>query len=205
MDHPVPWREYGSDYGKVRRAIDRVAKGFSDTSERSEGAGYYLPNNVRELDFSSLPGGKAKITCNALPEHQLAPDELLLMTIRSHDQFNTTIYGMDDRYRGIYNERRVILMHPEDMAVRELQPRDVVGITSSYDGQTREVRNFLAIPYKIPKGCAAAYFPETNPLVPSNRFAAGSQTPISKSVRIRVTGEHPTGFQGAGQAFVAPK
>ena len=185
-DHPVPWREFGSDYAKVRLAIDRVAKGFRDTSRRSEGTGYYLPNNVRELDFSSLPGGKAQITCNPLPGHELAPDELLLMTIRSHDQFNTTIYGMDDRYRGIYNERRVVLMHPEDMAERGLEPREVVRLNSTYDGKIREVQNFLAIPYKIPKGCAAAYFPETNPLVPNDRFAEGSQTPISKSVRIRV-------------------
>jgi len=203
--HPVPWGEFGSDYGKIRSAIDRVAKGFKDTSRRSEGAGYYLPNNVRDLDFSSLPGGKAQITCNPLPEHHLAPDELLLMTIRSHDQFNTTIYGMDDRYRGIYNERRVILMHPEDLAGRGLQPREVVRITSTYDGQIREVRNFLAIPYKIPKGCAAAYFPETNPLVPNNRFAAGSQTPISKSVRIRVIREDPTAYPDADQGAAPTK
>ncbi|MBC2840529.1 FdhF/YdeP family oxidoreductase [Robiginitalea sp. SC105] len=187
-DHPVPWREFGNDYDKIRRAIDRVAKGFVDTSSRSEGPGYYLPNNARERDFSSLPGGRARFTCNELPDHRLGPGELLLMTIRSHDQFNTTIYGLDDRYRGIYNERRVLLMHPQDMEARGLKPGDTIRISSDYDGKVRWVRNFLALPYKIPKGCTAAYFPETNPLIPHDQYADHSQTPISKSVRIRV---HP--------------
>ena len=188
-DHPVPWRRMGTDYDLVRQCIDKVAKGFNNTSKRSEGAGYYLPNNARERDFSGLPGGRAKFTLNPPPEHLLAPDELMLMTIRSHDQFNTTIYGLDDRYRGIYNERRVLLMHPADMKVRGITIGSVVHLSSLYDGKQRNARNFLAIAYDIPQGNAAAYFPETNPLIPHNHFASGSQTPISKSVRIRVLKE----------------
>ena len=110
----------------------------------------------------------------------------MLMTIRSHDQFNTTIYGLDDRYRGIYNERRVVLMNKNDMAKKGLADRDIVNLTSLYDGKHRIVRNIIVVNYKIPAGNAAAYFPETNPLVPYNHFAEKSQTPISKSIRIRI-------------------
>lgn len=184
--HPVPWKKMGQDYELIREKIDKVAKGFKNTSERSRGSGYYLPNNVRDLDFSSLPGGRALITVNELPEHQLAADELLLMTIRSHDQFNTTIYGLDDRYRGIYGERRVLFMNRKDMESRGLQRLQVVNLNSEYDGLRREARNFKVIPYEIPQGNVAAYFPETNPLIPYNQFAHGSRTPISKSVKIRV-------------------
>ena len=185
-DHPVDWKALGSDYSLIREKIDLVAKGFQKTSERAQGSGYYLPNNSRIGDFGKLPDGKAIITINKLPEHQLAEDELMLMTIRSHDQFNTTIYGLDDRYRGIYNERRVIMMNEKDMQDRHLNPMDVVNLSSLYDNKKRTAQNFLVIPYKIPPGNTAAYFPETNPLVPYNHFADHSRTPISKSIRIRI-------------------
>ncbi|MBT8284923.1 MAG: hypothetical protein HKO75_06005, partial [Flavobacteriaceae bacterium] len=148
---------------------------------------YYLPNNARERDFKKLPNGRAKITLNPPPDHQLAEDEFMLMTIRSHDQFNTTIYGMDDRYRGIYNERRVLFMHMEDMKALHLNKEDIVNLNSTYDGIKREAFNFKVVPYDIPKGNLAAYFPETNPLVPFNHFADQSRTPISKSVRVRIS------------------
>ncbi|MEN8788692.1 MAG: FdhF/YdeP family oxidoreductase, partial [Flavobacteriaceae bacterium] len=185
-DHPVNWQAMGADYDLIREKIDLVAKGFDDTSKKAQGSGYYLPNNARVGDFEKLPGGRAKITINALPNHQLAKDELMLMTIRSHDQFNTTIYGLDDRYRGIYNERRVILMNKEDIDSRQLHEQDVVHLSSEYDGKIRTAYNFIVVPYKIPRGNTAAYFPETNPLVPYNHFADRSHTPISKSIRIRV-------------------
>jgi anaerobic selenocysteine-containing dehydrogenase len=185
-DHPVNWRALGNDYNRIREKIDEVAKGFENTGERSAGDGYYLPNNAREGDFSKLPNGRAKITLNKLPEHRLQEDELLLMTIRSHDQFNTTIYGLNDRYRGIYNERRVVFMNRHDMQARGLEAEDVVQLSSRYNGKTREARNFKVIPYKIPIGNMAAYFPETNVLVPYNHFADRSGTPISKSIRVRV-------------------
>ncbi|MEH6656392.1 FdhF/YdeP family oxidoreductase [Leeuwenhoekiella marinoflava] len=185
-NHPVDWKAMGMDYEIIREYIDLVAKGFKDTSKRSEGHGYYLPNNVRNLDFSMLPQGKAQITVNKLPQHTLAKDEFMLMTIRSHDQFNTTIYGLDDRYRGVYNERRVVFMNQKDMDKLGLRKLDVVDITSEYDGEVRKARKFLMIPYNIPEGNIASYFPETNILVPYNHFAERSQTPISKSVKVKI-------------------
>ncbi|MTI30880.1 FdhF/YdeP family oxidoreductase [Xanthovirga aplysinae] len=184
--HPMNWKAMGSDYELIRKSIDKVVKGFSKTSERSKGAGYYLPNNVRELDFSKLPNGKAQITLNKLPVHQLEEDEFLLMTLRSHDQFNTTIYGLDDRYRGIYNERRVLFMNPKDMEKHELSRLDVVDISSEYDGIKRTAYKFRVIPYKIPVGNLGAYYPETNVVVPYNHYADRSHTPISKSVKVRI-------------------
>ncbi len=185
-DHSVDWKSLGEDYGLIRNFIDLVAKGFERTDERSKGAGYYLPNNVRSLDFSGLPNGKARITLNKVPMHHLKEDELMLMTIRSHDQFNTTIYGLDDRYRGVYNERRVLFMNKEDMDKRGLQKKDVVNITSRYDGIERTAYNFLVVPYCIPTKNLAAYFPETNVLVPHNHYADRSKTPISKSIKVTV-------------------
>ncbi len=182
--HSVPWKAMGVDYALIRESIDKVAKGFEKTAERSKGIGYYLPNNVRNLDFSMLPNGKAQLTINALPDHHLADDEFMLMTIRSHDQFNTTIYGLDDRYRGVYNERRVLFMNPEDMASRNFTKMDVVNIHSNYDDTIRTAMHFKVVPYAIPSGDLAAYFPETNLLVPYNHYAEKSKTPISKSIKV---------------------
>ncbi|MBT8264796.1 MAG: hypothetical protein KJN75_05625, partial [Muriicola sp.] len=135
------------------------------------------------------PKGKAKITVNELPAHRLQRDEFMLMTIRSHDQFNTTIYGLDDRYRGVYNERRVLFMNPKDMAQLGVQQATIVDLSSTYDGKVRTAQQFKIVPYEIPSGNVAAYFPETNPLVPYNHFADRSRTPISKSVRVRIVKE----------------
>nr|WP_298994766.1 FdhF/YdeP family oxidoreductase [uncultured Allomuricauda sp.] len=184
--HSVPWRELGNDYALIREYIDKIAKGFDDTQNKSKGSGYYLPNNVRELDFSHLPNGRAQLTINQLPKHDLESNELMLMTIRSHDQFNTTIYGMDDRYRGVYNERRVLFMNESDMKSKALQKHDVVHLKSTYDGKERKATFFKVIPYDIPKGNLATYYPETNLLVPHNHFADRSQTPISKSIKVTI-------------------
>ncbi|WP_291865549.1 FdhF/YdeP family oxidoreductase [Maribacter sp.] len=184
--HPVPWRKMGKDYELIRAKIDLVIKGYDNTKERSKGKGYYLPHNARELDFSMLPNGKAQITLNRLPKHHLEKDEFLLMTIRSHDQFNTTIYGLDDRYRGIYNARRVVFMHPEDMRQHGLKQLQVVNITSNYDDIKRTANNFKVVSYKIPRGNIAAYYPETNMVVPYNQYADKSRTPISKSVKVKI-------------------
>ncbi|NNE04058.1 MAG: hypothetical protein HKN52_12945, partial [Eudoraea sp.] len=188
-EHPLDWKALGEDYDLIREKIDLVVKGFDNTKERSKGTGYYLPNNVRERNFSDLPKGKAKITVNELPAHRLQTDEFMLMTIRSHDQFNTTIYGLDDRYRGVYNERRVLFMNPKDMAQLGVQQATTVDLSSTYDGKVRTAQQFKIVPYEIPSGNVAAYFPETNPLVPYNHFADRSRTPISKSVRVRIVKE----------------
>ena len=185
-DHAMDWKALGTDYELIRTQIDKVAKGFENTKERSKGAGYYLPNNVRELDFSMLPNGKAQLTINKLPNHKLEKDEYMLMTIRSHDQFNTTIYGLDDRYRGVYNARRILFMNPDDMKAKGLEKLDVVDITSTYDGKVRTAHKFKIVPYTIPSGNLASYFPETNVLVPYNHFAERSKTPISKSIKVRL-------------------
>ncbi|MGD1945550.1 MAG: FdhF/YdeP family oxidoreductase [Croceivirga sp.] len=183
-NHSMPWSSLAHDYETIRGFIDKTVKGFDKTSERSKGHGYYLPNNVRELDFSKLPEGKAQLTLNSIVSVQLTDDELLLMTIRSHDQFNTTIYGLHDRYRGVHNERRVIFLNPVDMQKRGIEKQEVLNLKSVYDGVERRAEQFLAIPYDIPEGNCAAYFPETNLLVPIDKFADGSRTPISKSIKI---------------------
>lgn len=183
-NHVMPWAELAHNYERIRELIDKMVKGFQNTSEKSKGHGYYLPNTVRERDFSKLPNGKAQLTQNQLSGAKLKAGELLLMTIRSHDQFNTTIYGLHDRYRGIHNERRVIFLNLDDMKERSLKKKQVVHLISNYDGIERRAERFLAIPYDIPKGNCAAYFPETNFLVPIDEFADMSRTPISKSIRI---------------------
>ena len=185
-NHSMNWYELGQDYNLIRELIDKTVKGFENTSEASKGFGYYLPNNVRTRDFRMLPNGMAQLSITPLPDHQLQADELLLMTIRSHDQFNTTIYGLNDRYRGIHNERRVVFMNAEDMAEKGLTQLDVVHLHSNYDNIRRTAEKFIVVPYEIPKGNMAAYFPETNMLVPHNHFADKSQTPISKSIKVTV-------------------
>jgi anaerobic selenocysteine-containing dehydrogenase len=108
------------------------------------------------------------------------------MTVRSHDQFNTTIYDYNDRYRGVHGERRVLFMNPEDMAARSLQAKDLIDITSHYKGEKRTVEKFIAVPYDIPKGNVSAYFPEANPLIPIDSVAKISNTPTSKYVLVTV-------------------
>jgi len=185
-DHVVDWKGLSVDYELIREKIEKVINGFQELNDRSKGVGFYLPNNVRDLDFSKLPNKRAQFSICSLPDHQIKEDEFLLMTIRSHDQFNTTIYGLDDRYRGIYNERRVVFMNEQDMREHALQKFDVVHLISQYDGVERKAINFLAIPYNIPKGNLGAYFPETNVLVPYNHFADKSNTPISKSIVVKI-------------------
>ena len=133
----MPWKDLGQDYEAIRVLIDKTIKGFQKTSKQSKGHGYYLPNNAREGDFSKLPNGKAQLTLNAIERISLQEDELLLMTMRAHDQFNTTIYGLHDRYRGVYNERRVLFMNQADMKSRGLNRLDVVNLKSTYDGVER--------------------------------------------------------------------
>lgn len=183
-NHPVKWKLLGSNYELLREKLGEVISAFKDMNSKSEGSGYYLPNNVRELDFSKLPNQKAQFSNTELPIHNLKENEYLLMSIRSHDQFNTTIYGLNDRYRGIHNERRVIFMNEADMDRENFKKMDVVNIMSNYEGQERKVFQFLVIPYNIPLGNLAAYFPETNPLVPIQEYADKSNTPISKSIRV---------------------
>lgn len=185
-NHPVDWLPLSKDYTAIRTKLQEVIAGFTGIEEKSKGSGFYLPNNVRELDFSKLPNGKAQFSNCSLPNHKLQEDEFLMMTIRSHDQFNTTIYGMNDRYRGIFNERRVVLMNPKDIEKFGFSSLEIVDLTSNYDNTLRKAENFKIISYNIPQGNIATYFPETNILVPFNHYADKSNTPISKSVVVKV-------------------
>ncbi|MEL6718908.1 MAG: FdhF/YdeP family oxidoreductase [Bacteroidota bacterium] len=186
-DHPVDWLSYRANYGLIREKIGQTKTGFENYNERvNQDSGFYLPNNAREGDFSKLPNGRAQFSINALPDHQLKENEFLLMSIRSHDQYNTTIYGLDDRYRGVYNERRVVFMNEADMNTKGLKKLELINLISEYDGITREAKKFHVVPYDIPSGNLACYFPEGNELIPIDQFADGSRTPISKSVVVRV-------------------
>ena len=182
----VPWDAYLNNYDRIREAIEATIPGFEDYNVRvRQYGGFYLPNSSREGTFPTETS-KANFTVSPLEPIQLKEKELLMMTIRSHDQYNTTIYGMNDRYRGIENERRVILMNPADMEKHNLNQLDVVDLYNFDDGQERVARKFLVISYPIPKDCVATYFPETNVLVPIKSVAKKSNTPTSKSVIIEV-------------------
>ena len=188
-DHSdIPWLKYSENYDRIREQIEKVINGFDQYTARTieQRDGFYLPNNVREADFSKLPDGKAKFSICPLPFHRLEEDEFLLMTIRSHDQFNTTIYGLHDRYRGIHGERRVVFMNVQDMDILELDRLALVDLVSEYDNVQRRAKLFHVVPYDIPKGNLAAYFPETNVLIPIDHYADHSRTPISKSVKVKV-------------------
>ncbi|MDT0541007.1 FdhF/YdeP family oxidoreductase [Croceitalea sp. P059] len=182
----IDWLALGEDYELIRKKISEVYQGYEDYSKRSKGSGFYLPNNARVGDFSKLPNGKAQFSVNALAEHKLNENDFILMTIRSHDQFNTTIYDMNDRYRGIYGERRIVFMNPIDMEKRGLKTQQIIDLTSTYKCEKRKAEKFKVVPYAIPKGNLAAYFPETNILVPIDEFAKKSNTPISKSIIVQI-------------------
>ncbi|MGC6431559.1 MAG: FdhF/YdeP family oxidoreductase [Jejuia sp.] len=182
----INWLQYQEDYNLVRDDIEEVVDGFKDYNTRlQKPGGFYLPNGARERRFKTKTG-KANFTINKLPNWKLKDNELVMMTVRSHDQFNTTIYGLDDRYRGVFNERRIIFMNHEDMQERGLEEQDVVNLKSEYNGTSREANNFKVVRYNIPKRCCATYFPETNVLVPLDSFAHTAKTPASKSIRISV-------------------
>ena len=181
------WNDLIGNYDLIRDLIEKTVPGFDRYNEQvRKPGGFYLPNGPRIREFKTVDG-KAHFTINTPTQHQLQPGELMLMTIRSHDQFNTTIYGNDDRYRGVYNERRVVFMHPDDIGNLGLQEKQVVDLHSQYTGKRRTAHRFVVVPYDIPRGCAAAYFPETNVLVPIDSKAEKSHTPTSKSIVITVT------------------
>ena len=183
----VNWAAMAGNYDNVRDAIAACVSGFERYNERvREPGGFYLPNGPRNRRFDTSDG-KAQFSVSERSPHRLADGEYLMMTVRSHDQYNTTIYGMHDRYRGIYNERRVIMMNPRDCAAAGLAAGDKVDLHSEYDGKRRSVRLFQVVPYPIPTGNVATYFPEANALVPNDHLARRSKCPAYKSVRIRVT------------------
>ncbi len=182
----LDWQGLTDDYDRIREHIAAVIPGFADYNQRLRTRdGFALPNAARERRFATA-SGRAMFTVHPLPPQTLADDQLMLMTLRSHDQFNTTIYGLDDRYRGIAGGRRVLFMNAADLAARGIAAGQHVDITSHFQGQTRRAEDFVAVPYTIPPRCAAAYFPEANVLVPLDSYADKSRTPTSKSIAITV-------------------
>ena len=182
----VPWNELAADYDRIRDRIARVVPGFEDFNTRvREPNGFQLPNVGRDRSFSTI-GGRAKFSIATPPDQTLPPGRLRMMTIRSHDQYNTTIYGLDDRYRGIRGERRVIFVHPADMVELGLIEREVVDLVSEWDDGERVAESFIVVPFDLPLRNCATYFPEANPLVPLDSLADRSRTPTSKSVVIRI-------------------
>ncbi|HEY1083496.1 MAG TPA: FdhF/YdeP family oxidoreductase [Prosthecobacter sp.] len=182
----VDWAYLVEDYDRIRDHIEHVIPGFEDFNNRlREPGGFYLPSSARQRIWKTRTG-KAEIHTHPLSILVPGKDQLVLQTFRSHDQFNTTVYGLNDRYRGIGNERRIIFMNPQDMKERGIGPLEPVDITSHFQGETREAHRFLAVPYDQPRGNCAAYFPEANVLVPIGSFADVSLTPTSKSVLVTV-------------------
>ena len=179
----VDWEALAGDYGKVRDRIARVVRGFEDFNARIAQGPFYLPNAPRERKFVTSTG-KAHFAVAPISSHDLAADQYLLMTIRSHDQFNTTIYGMHDRYRGVHGGRRVIFMNADDLARRGWTGGERVDITSHFEGQRRVARGFQIVPDAIPHRCVAVYYPEGNVLVPIGSVAAESNQPAYKSVHV---------------------
>ena len=175
------------NYDRIRDEIAKAIAGFDDMNRRvRQKNGFLLPNPVRERVWRTA-NEKANFTVQSLPDFGQAKDELILMTLRSHDQYNTTLYGLDDRYRGVYGRRDVLFLSPEEMKARALQEGQLVDVTSRFQNDTRAIRGFFRVtPLEMPPGCAAAYFPEANELVHRDSVADESHTPTSKSVIIRV-------------------
>jgi molybdopterin-dependent oxidoreductase alpha subunit len=185
-DSRVDWESLVADYDRIRDRIADVIPGFEDFNRRvRQPGGFVLPNAAANRRFDTATG-KARFSVLPLPRIELAPGQLLMMTVRSHDQYNTTIYGLDDRYRGVYHERRVVFMNPLDIAELGLVDRQVVDLVGEYRDERRLAPRFIVVPYDIPRRCTATYFPEANVLVPIDDYADGSRTPASKSVVIRV-------------------
>ncbi|MEV0294007.1 FdhF/YdeP family oxidoreductase [Nocardia sp. NPDC050710] len=187
-DHPVPWARYRDDYDKIRDAIAQVVPGCADYNKRVRARnGFVLPHPPRDSREFRTTTGKANFAVNELSWVPVPPGRLILQTVRSHDQYNTTIYGLDDRYRGVHGGRRVVLMNAADIAEFGFADGDLVDLISEWtDGVERRVEGFRIVSYATPPGNAAAYYPETNPLVPLDHVAARSNTPVSKAVTIRL-------------------
>ncbi|MFF0966567.1 FdhF/YdeP family oxidoreductase [Streptomyces sp. NPDC003703] len=187
-DSVVPWEEFERDYGAIRDRIARVVPGFEDFNARvARPGGFALPHAPRDERRFPTATGKANFTAAPVEFPELPEGRLLLQTLRSHDQYNTTIYGLDDRYRGIRNGRRVVLVHPEDarrLGVADGSYVDLVGEWK--DGVERRASGFRVVHYPTARGCAASYYPETNVLVPLDATADTSNTPASKSVVVRL-------------------
>ncbi|MFO7193468.1 MULTISPECIES: FdhF/YdeP family oxidoreductase [Thermocrispum] len=186
-DHPVPWSSFEKDYDTIRDYIARVVPGCDDYNAKvRQPDGFVLPHPPRDRREFPTATGRANFTVNEIEVLRVPPGRLILQTLRSHDQYNTTIYGLSDRYRGIENGRRVVLVNAEDLAERGLRDGQLVDVISEFEGTERRAERFRTVAYPTPRGCAAAYFPEANALVPVQAVAEISNTPASKSIIVRL-------------------
>jgi len=187
-DTSIPWLSFLEDYSRIRAMIADIIPGFEDYEERvAEPGGFTLPHSPRDARVFNTPSGKAQFTVNKLSVVQVPPGRLLMQTVRSHDQYNTTIYGLDDRYRGIHGGRRVVFVNPDDLSALGLADGQLVDIISEWtDGTERRASRFRLVSYPTARGCAATYFPEANVLVPLDSTAEGSNTPTSKQIIVRL-------------------
>jgi molybdopterin-dependent oxidoreductase alpha subunit len=195
--HPVKWKWFAEDYDRIRDLIERVVPGFEQYNHRVNlNGGFHLPNPAKQRIWGTSTG-RAHFIPGPLDAFQTASGRLILQTLRSHDQFNTTIYGNNDRYRGIGNARRIILVNPQELIDRNIAPGAEVDITSYWHDEIRVAKQFIAIPYDMPRGSAAAYFPEANVLVAACSQAEGSGTPTSKSIEIQIAPHHDHARDGS--------
>ena len=184
----LDWSTLASDYDSIRNLMAKSLNGFEDYNTRvRETNGFLLPNPPRDNCEFSTESGKAVFTTHALPNVHVGTDRFVLMTIRSHDQYNTTIYGLHDRYRGVHGNRRIVFMNALDMSERGLKTRDVVDMTSHFNTTKRSSLNWIVVPYEIPRGNLATYFPEANELVPLDSTADISNTPTSKWIEVSIS------------------
>lgn len=182
----IDWRRFGKDYQFIRSSVARVIPDFCNLDKTDQvKRGFYLRNPLRDRIFNTSDN-KAQFSSHPLEMVVPEAGELMLMTIRSHDQFNTAVFGLNDRYRGIVNERRVLFMNRNDMDERHINPGELVDVTSQYDHVERKLEGYYAIAYPIRKGCVAAYFPEANALTSINNTSE-CDTPAYKSVRVTIT------------------
>jgi len=187
----VDWNSLVTDYDKIRDMIEATIPGFDDYNTRVRTkAGFYLPNPPRDSLTFQTDTRKANFRFHSISSLNPNVNEFIMMTIRSHDQYNTTVYSGQDRYRGIKSGRRIVMMNPEDARKMRLQAGDLIDLTSVFQSETRKSSNWYLVEYDIPDGNIATYFPEANELIPLNSTAYGSNTPTSKSVIVRVSKTH---------------
>ncbi|QES88385.1 FdhF/YdeP family oxidoreductase [Rhizosphaericola mali] len=201
----VDWSRFLNNYDAIRDSIESCIPGFDNYNERvRQRGGFYLPNGPREGNFTSkVATGKASFTITELPVNTLEVDEYMMATTRTHDQFNTTLYGLDDRYRGILHGRRVVMMNEKDMAREGWVEGDKVDLFNYNDDVERIAPLFVVVPYPIPERNTMTYFPETNVLVSVNNVVKESNMPASKYVKIKIRPHDPNIFEKVKEAELA--
>ncbi len=183
----IPWADFADDYSLIRQRIGRVCDGYEDFEQRLKAkGGFLLAHAARDKREFKTSDAKAQFSANDLSWLPTEPGRLLLQTMRSHDQFNTTIYGLEDRYRGVHGTREVVFVNPDDLAALGLQDGQHVDIVSEFAGTERRAANFRLVSYPTARGCVAAYYPETNVLMSADDVAKGSNTPVAKGLTVRL-------------------